>query len=277
MLSGQLGSNPNSPPPGVNPSDWDKVMQWLKNQGQNAANYEKNTFRPGLASFVDPSTSRIASIAGHRGTGAAIAGIGALSQGQDAGGVIGSIAAPLAFGGMANTAIDSLMKAAPGPYGKLGALALKIGATAIALPLAGSAIGSGVQDIAGKFMEPVNKAGSQGLETRAQGVLNPGSTSNRATQAQQAIIDQYKAYQALQKSAGMDVNDVEVDRYNRIINPLLDKQAQLRMQMMPVDVAARMAVNAGQSLGNMYERSIAGTSGIAQQIAANNPYGQVMV
>lgn len=257
--------------------------EWLQGKPQRVqdAYWKAVAAERGFARGLDSAvTGMPGQFATHRGTGAVLAGIGARQQGQNAGGVIGSVAAPLVFGGMANSAIDAGINAlskAPNPYLKLAGVGAKLVTNAALLPMAGSAIGRTTQDLAGKFMAPITGAAGQGAEVRAQAALNPGSTGNRAQQAI-ALMNEIDAQKRAGLRAGaMDANDVEVDRYKRIINPLLDKQAQLRMQMMPVDTAAALSVNAGKSLGNMYERSIAGTSSIAQQIAANNPYGQVMV
>lgn len=207
-------------------------------------------------------------------TGKAALGLGAAGAGLATALNGGGIAETTGAGGGAavGTAIAGRlapMLARGGPFGALAA-----GATALALPMITSSIGSGIGKGIDSRIEGPLAAGS---EATAQRMLNPNSTSNVIDSSLDKLSKEELKRLMLIKQAGYDQVGLQALGNEKVVFPLMNKQFELRAKMLPLDTAARLAVNTNASIGNMYNTSIAGTSGIAQQIAANNPYGQVMV
>lgn len=206
------------------------------------------------------------------GLGAAGAGLATAMSGGNFGETVGAGSGAAAGTAIAGKLIPMLARG--GPVGALAA-----GATALALPMItsglGKGLGGGLQNlVAGS---PQAKAVAQGVEASAQSAYNPNSAGNVVDSSLEKLSKEQLRQLLLQKQAGNDNIDLQERGMNRIAFPMMNKQFELRAKMLPLDTAARLAVNTNASIGNMYNNSIAGTSDIARQIAANNPYGQVMV
>ena len=270
---------------GLNTQDYiDQINAFARRTGTAAKNFA--TADPRFPSSSNSRASRLGvqvSDAGQQfatgltgrtalGLGAAGAGLATALSGGNFGESVG------AGGGAATgTAIAGKlipMLATKGPFGALAA-----GATALALPMItsgmGRSIGGGIQNlVAGS---PQAKAMAQGVDASAQSAYNPNSTGNVIDSNLEKLSKQELQRLLLLKQAGYDNVDLQEEGMRRIAMPMMNKQHELRAKMLPLDTAARLAVNTNASVGNMYNTSIAGTSDIARQIAANNPYGQVMV
>jgi hypothetical protein len=280
-----LDASADAAPQGVDPNLWEQVKRQANNYSTRGtaaynnftnANVNKPTAAVGRAGKLGIQVGDGSRAFSKALTGRTALGLGAFGAGAATALNGGGIAETLLSGGGAAGGIALAGKLA-GSLGKLGGpIGGLLGAgAAIAVPMVTQAIGAGI----GRKLDgsPQARAMAQGVDANAQSTYNPNSTGNVIDSNLEKLSKQELQRLLLLKQAGYDNVDLQEEGMRRIAMPMMNKQHELRAKMLPLDTAARLAVNTNASVGNMYNTSIAGTSDIARQIAANNPYGQVMV
>lgn len=207
------------------------------------------------------------------GIGAVGAGLTTALSGGGLGETIGSGSGAAIGTAVAGKFLPQIL-AKGGPLGALAAGALAIGAPIVGSALAGG-VGRAIDQGPGARVGAAMAAGSEANINRA---LNPSNTLS-------SIID--NSFGQMSRSqremlgfldaAGNNQINLQKRGLNEIAIPLLNHQSNLRAKMLPLDLAARLGQQTNQNIGQMYNTSIAGTSDLARQIAAQSVFGQVMI
>lgn len=267
-------------PTNVDPSLWEQFKQWSAARKADATNFANAN-----ANLMTPANGRAQrfglQVAGRGGqfatglTGRTAAGLGGLGAGlmtaMSGGGVGETIGS--GSGAAIGTAIaGKFMPQILAKGGPIGALAG--GALALAAPTIGSMLGGGIGR--GVDNSTFASAAQRGADARASQMLDPNNLGNLVDSNASRMIKGLEPYLELQRQGLLNSVDAQALGVQKVAKPLMQAQAEIAAKMMPLNVAARNSVNTNTAIGNMYNTSIAGVSGLAQQVAAGNPYNVII-